>query len=286
MLSSFWTESKAGYTLAMTRDIDDTAEKATNCWSDRLVMWSSVGTLCSSLITLLMVALSTVNYTSSTYNPVISRAGQPSQYIHLDSVFQNSHDRNASHHTPIMNFPDIVAQIEAHSPSRLVQEDTSRQWRTNLGTVFPDDRHLIISSETSTVLQFFHLDYGMEYCSLKLSIPQPSNGFDPEAKIENETVVDVWLLQSNWSNRLIRASSGEIAPKRKILVASVPIRFGDHFTTDRFHCSSGGLSLFELSCSPSSTGPCHVDFWQSGEISPSAGAYVVQECSLEGAGVR
>ncbi len=112
-------------------------------------MWSSFGTLCSSLITLLMVALSTVNYTSSTYNSAIIQAGQPSQYIHLDSVFRNNHDRNASHHTPIMNFPDIAAQIEAHSSGRLVQEDTSRQWRTNLGTVFPDDRHVIISSKVS-----------------------------------------------------------------------------------------------------------------------------------------
>lgn len=111
----------------------------------------------------------------------------------------------------------------------------------------------------------------MEYCSLALSIPQPSDGFDPEAKLENDTVVDIWLLQSNWSNRLIRASSGETAPKRKTLVASVPIRFGDHFTTDRFHCPSGELSLFELSCSPSSVGPCHVEFWQNGEISSSVG---------------
>ncbi|KAK0492297.1 hypothetical protein EDD18DRAFT_1079834 [Armillaria luteobubalina] len=134
-----------------------------------------------------MVVLTTINYTSITHNSVIVQAGQPSQYIHLDSVFRNNHDRNASHHTPIINFPDIVAQIEAHSPRRLVQEDTSRQWRTNLGTVFPDDRHLI----TSTILQFFHLDYGMEYCSLALSIPQPSDGFDPEAKLENNTVVDV-----------------------------------------------------------------------------------------------
>ncbi len=111
----------------------------------------------------------------------------------------------------------------------------------------------------------------MEYCSLALSIPQPSNGFDPEAKLEKDTVVDIWLLQSNWSNRLIRASSGETAPKRKTLVVSVPIRFGDHFATDRFHCPSGELSLFELSCSSSNAGPCHVEFWQNGEISPSAG---------------
>ncbi|KAK0438631.1 hypothetical protein EV421DRAFT_1970848 [Armillaria borealis] len=232
MPSPLWKEPMVGYTLAMTQDVNDTiGEKATNCWSDHLVMWSSVGTLCSTLITLLMVALNLVNYT---YSPAIIQAERPSQYIHLDSVFRNNHDRNASHHTPIMNFPDIVAQIEAHSPGRLVQEDTSHQWRTELGTVFPDDRHLIVSSEASTVLQFFHLDYGMEYCSLALSIPQPSDGFDPEAKLKNDTIVDVWLLQSNWSDRLIRASSGETAPKRKTLVASVPIRFGDRFTTDRF----------------------------------------------------
>ncbi|KAK0222289.1 hypothetical protein IW262DRAFT_1435232 [Armillaria fumosa] len=269
MLSAFWTDPTAGYTLAMTPDISDSAEKTTNWWSDRLVMWLSVGTLGSSLITLLLVALSTVKYTSITHNSAIIQAGQPGQYIHLDSVFRNNHDRNASHRTPIVNFPDIVAQIEVQSPHRLVHGDTSRQWRAKLGTVFPDDRHLIISSKTSTVLQFFHLDYGMEYCSLALSIPQPSDGFDPESKLENDTVIDVWLLQSNWSDRLIRTSSGETAPKRKALVASVPIRFGDHFTTDKFLCPSGELSLFELSCSTSSTNPCHVEFWQHGEISPS-----------------
>ncbi|KAK0460183.1 uncharacterized protein EV420DRAFT_254861 [Desarmillaria tabescens] len=281
MLSAFW-QAMAGYTPVMTsKDSDTEGGNATSCWTDHLIMWTSIGTLFSSLITLLMVALNIVNFTSSMHGSPIVQAGQPSQYIHLDSVFRNNHDRNTSHHTSIVNFPDIVAQIEARSLDRLVQEDTSRQWRTPLGTVFPEDRHVIVSSEASTVLQFFHLDYGMEYCSLALSIPPPSDGFDPEAKLENDTVVDVWLLQSNWSDRLIRASSGEIAPKRKTLVASVPIRFGEPFVTDRFRCRSGELSLFELSCSPSSAHSCHVEFWQNGEISPHAGAYITQECSLE-----
>ncbi|KAK0201394.1 hypothetical protein DFS33DRAFT_1455339 [Desarmillaria ectypa] len=130
-----------------------------------------------------------------TRSSAIIQAGRPSQYIFLDSVFRNNHDKNASHHTHIVNFPDFVAQVEAHNPDRLVQEDTSRQQRIKLGTVFPDDRHVIVSSETSTVLQFYRLDYGMEHFSLTLSIPPPSDRFDPEVKLENDTTLS-WRIDS------------------------------------------------------------------------------------------
>ncbi|KAG7442306.1 uncharacterized protein BT62DRAFT_996683 [Guyanagaster necrorhizus] len=185
---TLWKEPIADDTSVGISDVNDTArEKATSCWSDHLVMWTSIGVLCSFLTTLLLTILIVVKFAPSMlHGSAIIQAGRHSQYIHFDSVFlNNNHDRNASHHTSIVNFPDIVPQVETYSPGHLVQE-----WPTELGTVFPDHRY-VVSSDTSTVLQFYHLDYGMQYCSLALSIPPPSDGFDLEVKIENNTVMEL-----------------------------------------------------------------------------------------------
>ncbi|KAK0489989.1 hypothetical protein EDD18DRAFT_1080726 [Armillaria luteobubalina] len=153
-----------------------------------------------------------------------------------------------------------------------VYKDTSHQWRATLGTVFPDDRHIIVSAEVSTVVQFFHLDYGMEKCSLMFSVPPPSNGFDLGVIIQEGSSIDVWLLESTWSKQLVCVAAGEVAPQRKMLVATIPTE-GNQMV-EHFLCPSGDLTLFEIACAKSSNGPCHLEFWQNGEISPPTGEQI------------
>ncbi|KAG7442317.1 uncharacterized protein BT62DRAFT_1010586 [Guyanagaster necrorhizus] len=178
---TLWKEPIADDTPVGTSDVTGTAgEKATSCWSDHLIMWTSIAVLCSSLTTLLLTTLSVVRFTPSTqHGSASSKLG--------DLASASTSTQNTSHHTSAVNFPDIVPQVETHSPGCLVQE-----WSTHLGTVFPDHRYVVSSDmSTSTVLLFYHLDYGMQYCSLALSIPPSSDGFDLEVKIENNTVMEL-----------------------------------------------------------------------------------------------
>ncbi|KAK0445629.1 uncharacterized protein EV420DRAFT_921783 [Desarmillaria tabescens] len=110
----------------------------------------------------------------------------------------------------------------------------------------------------------------MEHCSVMFSLPPPSRGFDPEVVIQEESSIDVWLLDSIWSERLIRVAAGEVVPRRKTLVATIR-PYGGNQTVERFYCPSGGHTMLELACSKSSSQPCHLEFWQNGEIFPPAG---------------
>ncbi|KAK0235553.1 hypothetical protein EDD85DRAFT_78212 [Armillaria nabsnona] len=290
MSAKWWRSSPTAYELLSTseRDAeedtpqnhDHTTSIGYNSRGDRLVVWACTATLLSSLLTFSMAVL---NMRKDNCDSGEQFSGQnppnrhPNQYINFDSVFRDRPVKEISHERTIVNFPDVVALVYETDATRHVYEDTSRQWRATLGTVFPDDRHIIVSAAVSTVVQFFHLDYGMENCSLMLSVPPPSHGFDPEVIIQEGSSIDVWLLESTWSERLVRVAAGEVAPQRKTLVATIQTEGNQTVATvENFLCPSGDLTLFEIACAKSSNGPCHLEFWQNGEISPPA----VQECSL------
>ncbi|KAF9045150.1 hypothetical protein BJ165DRAFT_137958 [Panaeolus papilionaceus] len=67
---------------------------------------------------------------------------RPSTYVNLDRVLAGSN------HTfdPIINFPQTIYQIKTDDPKRRMTED-HRSWRAEIGTVYPDDRHIHITPE-------------------------------------------------------------------------------------------------------------------------------------------
>lgn len=199
---------------------------------------------------------------------------RPSTYVNLDKVLANSN------HTfpPLTNFPQMVYQISTSDSSRTMTEDHKSR-RTAIGTVYPDLRHIYITNEVSiaksllsiwklanlepqvsTVVQFRHIDYGMEHCTLNHSIPPQSDS--------KPSVVEVWELDVAVEiSRYIGDTWKTAAPRRKMLTT---MHFPPNGDTYSFNCPSNEFSTFELAC-PSRSSACQVDFWQDQRADPITG---------------
>uniref|UniRef100_A0A8H8CK02 Ubiquitin 3 binding protein But2 C-terminal domain-containing protein n=1 Tax=Psilocybe cubensis TaxID=181762 RepID=A0A8H8CK02_PSICU len=150
-----------------------------------------------------------------------------------------------------------------------MSEDTTRSRKAKIGAVYPDARRIVITNETSTIVQFRHIDFGMENCSLSFSIPPLTTSFDPSSIAQNGSVIDIWTL--NMSHEISRyiGKSWKFAPLRGSRFGIIHL---DHRGSDLvpFLCRSNHFSTFELACSPDSP-ECHVDFWQDQRAEPKAG---------------
>lgn len=230
--------------------------------NDRLFFWTCIATLCSTALSIFLFTTSRIrdshHATKHTSSQKILR--RPSTYINLDKVLANSN------HTfpPLTNFPQMVYQISTSDSSRKMTEDHKSQ-RTAIGTVYPDLRHIHITKEISTIVQFRHIDYGMERCTLNHSVPPHSDS--------KPSVVEVWELDIAVEiSRYIGDTWKTAAPRRTLITTMVFPPNGDTYS---FHCPSNEFSTFELAC-PSRSNGCQVDFWQDQRAQPIAGIYLVQ----------
>ena len=111
--------------------------------NDRLFFWSCIATLFSTALSIFLFTTSMVGDSShAKHSQKILR--RPSTYINLDKVLANSN------HTfpPLTNFPQMVYQISASDSSRRMSEDHKSR-RTDIGTIYPDLRHIHVTNQVS-----------------------------------------------------------------------------------------------------------------------------------------
>lgn len=210
---------------------------------------------------------------------------RPSTYVHL----YRDLDTSASTFHPIVNIPKVTMRMRTDDPERRMSEDARHVQLGASQTYYPDDRHVVVSPnvrlsplhnvptdrrcpQTSTIIQFRHLDYGMERCVLNASLPGSSAQFDPAIALADPAAVDVWLLEGP-STELTPANgtAWTRAPRRTStkLAELAFSRAGAESSSGEFACLSGGFTTVELACAPRASGvPCLVDFWQDPERAP------------------
>ncbi|KZV95268.1 hypothetical protein EXIGLDRAFT_834421 [Exidia glandulosa HHB12029] len=221
--------------------------------------------LLAFVVAVFSLLLSLVPYWPQTSQAAVLR--RPNAYIGLERVHFPS---NASF-PPILNYPLTTFQLRVGDKARKLMEDTKSE-RTVEGTVFPEERHTVLSTTVGTVVQFRAMDWGMERCTLNLSIPEGSNFLDGPS-------LNVWMLASDIELRPGISAWG-VAPARSKLLAS-SARLGQAHTID-FACLSGSFPTLELTCSENAPpAECSVDFWQdaSGLDSARRGIHVIQHWS-------
>ncbi|EMD39079.1 hypothetical protein CERSUDRAFT_47452 [Gelatoporia subvermispora B] len=171
-----------------------------------------------------------------------------------------------------MNFPPVVLQVRTSDSSRKMYED-ERSWYLYQGSVYPDDRHVVVSHEVSTIVQFRNIDFRMERCTLVVSIPVHTDTFDPAVKLQSPSAVDVWILDA--SAELSPRNSGKwgLAPGRRTLFTTLSFDAMENNTSSEFYCPSGEFTTLELTCSRDKFSNCEVDFWQERHVIPRAGKF-------------
>ncbi|KAF9038918.1 hypothetical protein BDZ89DRAFT_1061021 [Hymenopellis radicata] len=240
------------------QDCQPTSNRGYTASQRRLVTWACIGTVISSILSI------GVFYFDHLESPVSRAASsraplrRPSTYINLNSV-AISGDRPPL--SPIYNSPDVILQFRTSDPSRSLFEDP-RWYPSDVGAIYPDDRHFLVSSETSTVVQFRNLDYEMERCHLNPTIPSPNiTSFEAAVNVDFSSEIDIWMLDS--SSELSRHISWSTAPPRRSHFATVDFSGKDHKPIE-FRCPSSSFTTFEFSCSDR-TPNCYINFWQKKE---------------------
>ncbi|TBU28739.1 hypothetical protein BD311DRAFT_757891 [Dichomitus squalens] len=230
----------------------------------RVVYWTCALSLLFSGFNLLILGfkITMPNVQSS------SHLEYASSYIGLDTLYKN---RTPSQFAPITSFPILIAQVNQSDP-RAVYLDTHR-WSSTFGTVYPEDRRVLLTPTVTTYLQFWAGDFGMERCVLKLMVP---SAVEDDVALSNVvTTLQVWQIKTpgkldvqklSWAHR----------PQRSDLVASWVVRPNSTFQSMEYRCPSGSFQTFELSCLDSG---CLVDFHQKPK-QKDLGFWLLQHSSL------
>lgn len=74
---------------------------------------------------------------------------QLGQYVNLNKSYQPTRGIEAVK----FSYAQVLMQLEASDQTRILRED-SRQYLTFAGTVYPDDRHFLVSESVSTSFNY------------------------------------------------------------------------------------------------------------------------------------
>lgn len=242
----------------------------TGRWLFRLACIGAIISTTVSLTILIfpsnMLSLSSFSKSTRTSTPL----PRPNSYVNLDNVLTHSH-RNLP---PIHNFPEVVLQLDRSNAAHPIQED-SRGMPTHDGYIYLDDRHIVVTPQNTSLLQFRVKDWAMERCVITFILPKRSESFEPFPMLTDPSWVDVWILDKTTEMSRHIPGSMEIVARRKRLLATAQITTQGAHNIAEFPCLSNTFITVELACTPSSA-ECFVDFWQSPNVRPPHGIYITQ----------
>ncbi|KAF7297365.1 hypothetical protein MIND_00970000 [Mycena indigotica] len=257
-------------------------------WTGKPARWAVLAFIASITCTLLNLSFLLLQKENLSNNIKSSRIRleNPSSYIGLDKVVHNTTSPPVPP-KPISAWPDFAEQIAESSPS-MVLHQVDRHF-TYFGTAYPTDRKFRIALDVSTVVQFRVRDFGMEKCTLTLSMgiaPPPTSGHHHGRSLSESAMatgsIDVWQLDQahrldpehlSWNNRPSRRhlfATWDLAEMQGQPTAS--------FRTTEFLCPSTEILTFELACAAGNPS-CHLEFAQPRE-QPHSALFLIQRSSL------
>jgi len=205
----------------------------------------------------------------------INQLRRPSQFIGLDRV------KRPSPPIPLQfdNYPIVVTQIDEARAEKVFEGDLKR-YTGRAGTVYPEDRRILITPSVSTVVQFRAIDYGMEICELHVNLPP----LLPNSTLYPGYTFMVTLHRLDVSAPLdTRSLSYNSRPHRLFKIDDIPLSSeGVTHWHRKFSCSSEEVLSFELS-RPSFDEDYNgrVEWWQDRTSNGSGpGIYITQYSTI------
>ncbi|KAH7919343.1 hypothetical protein BV22DRAFT_1023157 [Leucogyrophana mollusca] len=142
----------------------------------------------------------------------ISRLRRPTQFIGLEKL-----NRSSTKH--FINHPFLFAQIDRGHKDDVLYNDDPRRVDTLIGMISANDRRVYVTQTISTVIQFRALDFGMELCEIRITLPTS------ESLSENEL-------------------SYKTRPAVSHTVANIPTKSGFEWSYN-FTCTTDEIITFE-----------------------------------------
>ncbi|KAG2124198.1 hypothetical protein DEU56DRAFT_917154 [Suillus clintonianus] len=168
-------------------------------------------------------------------------------YLNLDILYKDSNLNNSTH-DPIINNVPVIAQVSntehqkvfpPFQPFKSVGEYTApifEQW-------------LIVTHEVESIAQFRVLDFGMENCSLSLTVPpRNSTGDLLSTDLDDSVILDVWSLPARHKLDLYNLSWAKL-PRPRVHIGHMNASYGKTYRMPGFKCKSQSYQTFAVSCS-------------------------------------
>ncbi|PSR83172.1 hypothetical protein PHLCEN_2v377 [Hermanssonia centrifuga] len=194
---------------------------------------------------------------------------RPSQYIGLEKVVRPSPPEPKS----FWIYPIVLAPIDNADKSKVFDDDPKR-YASQIGTITPEIRRVLVTDTVSTIAQFRAIDFGMESCELNILIPAVSSA--DGAAISVYRVNETYALDT-------RTLSYGTRPQRLQKLSDIPINPDDNVHWHRkFACPSESVLSFELACSTATGHSCNLEWWQDKTQSSmdNSGIYIVQHATI------
>jgi len=196
---------------------------------------------------------------------------RPSPYIGLNEIKRVQPPVPAS----IVNYPQVVAQVDAVQRSRVFDDDPLR-YMSQTGTVSPRESRIRVAPSVSTLVQFRTIDYGMELCELVLQFSSRNNPAPfilSVHRLSSTTLIDTKIL--SYSTR----------PTRITTVGNIKVQGTEDVHWSRnFTCAWDELMTFELACSQEEEvhgGGCSLVWWQNElDEEPNEGIFMRQHATV------
>jgi hypothetical protein len=210
-----------------------------------------------TLVDVVAICSIAIHYTMGQHNIkvlIIDELEIGKQYVNLEALYREA-PFLAPHYDPIINVGHGVGQVSLVDPSALIPQYTEFR-NYSLGNVPIFQRRLLLTPAVSTIAQFLVMDFGMENCSLAITVPEETNTRDTVASSEGKfAVVDIHQIEVKKRLDLRALSRSRLPPERKY-VGSLLVSYGKTAETSVFHCDSRSYQTFEITCQ---TPDCHID---------------------------
>src|SRR6267154_2226170 len=103
--------------------------------------------------------------------------------------------------------------------------------------------------QLESIAQFRVLDFGMENCSLSLTVPPRNNTADLLfSDIGDSVTLDVWSLPARRKLDLYNLSWAKI-PQPRVYIGHMNVSYGETHRMPSFKCKSQSYQTFAVSCS-------------------------------------
>ncbi|KAF7375125.1 hypothetical protein MSAN_00398900 [Mycena sanguinolenta] len=189
-----------------------------------------------------------------------------SPYVNLAELYSQT-SLKSSKHDPIVNHARAFVQISSTEPHRIFPPYGLLRPIAD-GMVPEYQRHLLVTPTISTIAQFRVADFGMENCSLSITVPPRADSND---HIHDEpATLDIWSYPVTKKLDMQKLSYAT-RPTGGTFFGSLPVSFGETYRLPGYHCLSGSYQTFEFKCS---TPECKIDVMGNGD--EASGLYVYQ----------
>ncbi|KAG2151244.1 uncharacterized protein EDB93DRAFT_1140204 [Suillus bovinus] len=170
-------------------------------------------------------------------------------YLNLEILYKDPNFKSSTH-DPIINNAPVIAQVSNKERQKILpplQRYRSVEQPETRAPMY--ERQLIVTHELESIAQFWVLDFGMENCSLSLTVP-PRNSTEDflHTDLGDSVILDVWSLPARHKLDLYNLSWSKL-PRPRVHVGQMNASHGKTYRMPSFRCKSQSYQTFAVSCS-------------------------------------